>query len=194
MLLLPLMRESDLQQLAEAVQQQLQLARIMNTKPTHMGNRHSPCQLAEVPDAAVAMLIDRCLTDADAIAWAQCSRRSHQQLQRRLFRCYAPVAVALKLVSPQQRHRAAIGISESVSVQSPTEWHQLSFLPSSVHHIRLAWWPLASTLEITASTSAERLPECAFAGLRYIQVHQCGGGVMDAPAAAALAFAQPTHA
>ena len=74
------------------------------------------------------MLIGSCLDDADVVAWAQCSRRSLQQLQRRAF-LTSPIVVALELADPRQRHRAAFGVASSVTVRVASALHhQMSIL------------------------------------------------------------------
>jgi hypothetical protein len=128
--LIPSLRDSGaLEAVIAAAQTQQQLihAQSLSEPPARSAQ---PCRLAAVVDAVAATLIGSCLSDDDAHAWAQCSRRSLQQLQRRSFLSEVTLQQAMKLAEPEQRCAAAFGMPRRVCFGGMDEWWEMD--PSQV--------------------------------------------------------------
>jgi hypothetical protein len=130
--LLPAMRLHDLDQLLASVQQRRHIIQTSFVKASSPPEA-SDCFLAHVPVAVAAHVIGGFLTDLDAVAWSQCSKRSLQQLQQRAFLKCTSYEIALELANPNSRHCAAFGLMSRVRISTQADWNCIAMLPSHVH-------------------------------------------------------------
>jgi hypothetical protein len=144
---LPSMRSKDLVQLLDAMQQRLHINQVSFFGLPRVESTR--CLLAQVPVEITSTLVGSCLDDASAIAWAQCSRRSLQQLQSRPFVRKVCLTFAMELAD---RHDAAFGIVANVRVRNVAEWTQMSRIASSVRRVEIDYACLG---DLEASTIAE---------------------------------------
>jgi hypothetical protein len=133
--ILPKMRLHDLEQLLVSAQQ---CCHIVQTSFIEASSSSPPreapdCFLAHTPVEIAAHVIGSFLTDSDAVAWAQCSKRSLHQVQRRTFVGCASVEMALELANPTLRHRAAFGLVDKVRICTHADQNRIGTLPSHVH-------------------------------------------------------------
>jgi hypothetical protein len=131
---LPEMSIHDVEHLLESAQERRRILQTNSFEP--VSREATDCFLAHVPVDITAQVIGAFLTDSDAVSWAQCSKRSLQQIQRRTFTGCASPDRALELMNSKLRHRAAFGLVSSVRVSTKAECSQISILPSSVHSVK----------------------------------------------------------
>jgi len=107
----------------------------INVNPS---NRDTPDLLSILPQAVASTAIGPYLTDYDARRWAQCSARSHQQLQQRAWDSWATVEQTLRLSQPFRRPPAAFGQVKATRIRTADEWvTRLPTLPPMVERVRV---------------------------------------------------------
>lgn len=161
--MLPTMRLNDLNQLLHAVEQRRHTVETSFVIHSTSTLEAVSCFLARLPDALCALSIGSFLTDADACSWAQCSKRSLHQLQKRPFLKRASFEVTMELSNSLLRHRAAFGFVRRVVLSTWKEWKQVAMLPLSVRSIKFGnvnTLPMDTPSPSSSSSPSYIIPEC----------------------------------